>query len=201
MNPKVKIGDRIICFHMEGELGVPPGTKGTVTKIGRDPFEPEGEEIISVEWDNGSRLSLLSTTDYWKLDKERIKEAVSPDAEYSYFKQNPEIFTNFDWKFLRDYLYLVRDAGPVNMFESAPFLISGKESLERYYGEGREDDEDFQKVLEMADQARDKMIQGTLKYMESKGKEIEIDEVNRLFQRMAVKIVQLYVAFSSSRSN
>jgi hypothetical protein len=71
--------------------------------------------------------------------------------------------------------------------------------LERYYGEGREDDEDFQKVLEMADQARDKMIQGTLKYMESKGKEIEIDEVNRLFQKMAVKIVQLYVAFSSSR--
>jgi len=199
MNPKVKIGDRIICYHMEGELGVPPGTKGTVTKIGRDPFESQGEEIISVDWDNGSRLSLLSTTDYWKLDKERIKEAVSPDAEYSYFKQNPEIFTNFDWKFLRDYLYLVREAGPVNMFESAPFLISGKERLERYYGEGREDDEDFQKVLEMADQARDKMIQGTLKYMESKGKEIEIDEVNRLFQKMAVKIVQLYVAFSSSR--
>ena len=199
MNPKVKIGDRIICYHMEGELGVPPGTKGTVKKIGRDPFESQGEEIISVDWDNGSRLSLLSTTDYWKLDKERIKEAVSPGAEYSYFKQNPEIFTNFDWKFLRDYLYLVREAGPVNMFESAPFLISGKERLERYYGEGREDNEDFQKVLEMADQARDKMIQGTLKYMESKGKEIEIDEVNRLFQKMAVKIVQLYVAFSSSR--
>jgi hypothetical protein len=199
MNPKVKIGDRIICYHMEGELGVPPGTKGTVKKIGRDPFESQGEEIISVDWDNGSRLSLLSTTDYWKLDKERIKESVNPGAEYSYFKQNPEIFTNFDWKFLRDYLYLVREAGPVNMFESAPFLISGKERLERYYGEGREDNEDFQKVLEMADQARDKMIQGTLKYMESKGKEIEIDEVNRLFQKMAVKIVQLYVAFSSSR--
>jgi hypothetical protein len=82
------------------------------------------------------------------------------------------------------------------MFEASPFLFSGKEWIDRYYGEGREDDEDFQKMLEKADDAKNKMIQGTLKYMGSKGKEIEIEEVNRILRRMAQKMVQLYVTFN-----
>jgi len=32
--------------------------------------------------------------------------------------------------------------------------------------------------------------------MESKGKEIEIEEVNRILRRMAQKMVQLYVTFN-----
>jgi hypothetical protein len=181
---------------MEGELSVPPGTLGTVIRVTRDPFESNDEKIINVDWDNKSQLALLSSQDTWKLAKEKIKEAVQPGPEYEYFRQNPEIFVNYDWRFLRDYLYLVRNAGPVNMFESSPFLFSGKEWIERYHGEGREDDEDFQKMLEKADDAKNKMIQGTLKYMESKGKEIEIEEVNRILRRMAQKMVQLYVTFS-----
>jgi hypothetical protein len=196
INPEVKKGDRIICYHMESELSVPPGTKGTVLRVSRDPFESNDEKIVEVKWDNGSRLSLLSSQDIWKLDKKNIKEAVQTPPEYDYFKQNPEIFVNYDWRFLRNYLYLVRNAGPVNMFESSPFLFSGKEWIERYYGEDNEDNEDFQKMLEKADDAKNKMIQGTLKYMESKGKDIEIEEVNRILRRMAQKMVQLYVTFS-----
>ena len=196
INPEVKKGDRIICYHMESELSVPPGTKGTVLRVSRDPFESNDEKIVEVKWDNGSKLSLLSSQDIWKLDKKNIKEAVQTPPEYDYFKQNPEIFVNYDWRFLRNYLYLVRNAGPVNMFESSPFLFSGKEWIERYYGEDNEDNEDFQKMLEKADDAKNKMIQGTLKYMESKGKEIEIEEVNRILRRMAQKMVQLYVTFS-----
>ena len=67
LNPKLKVGDRVVCYHMDGETGVPPGTEGTVTKVQKDPFEPnEDDLIISVDWDNGSTLSLLSTTDAWK---------------------------------------------------------------------------------------------------------------------------------------
>lgn len=196
INPEVKTGDRIICYHMESELSVPPGTKGTVLRVSRDPFESNDEKIVEVKWDNGSKLSLLSSQDIWKLDKKNIKEAVQAPPEYDYFKQNPEIFVNYDWRFLKKYLYLLRDTGLVNMFEASPFLFSGKEWIDRYYGEGREDDEDFQKMLEKADDAKNKMIQGTLKYMESKGKEIEIEEVNRILRRMAQKMVQLYVTFS-----
>jgi hypothetical protein len=67
LNPQLKVGDKIICYHMEGELGVPPGTSGKVTSITKDPFEFDSDEqIIGVEWENGSKLSMISSTDAWK---------------------------------------------------------------------------------------------------------------------------------------
>lgn len=198
LNPKLKIGDRVVCYHMDGETVVPPGTEGTVTKVQRDPFEPnEDDLIISVNWDNNSRLSLVSSTDAWKLSRKQIGEAKTNTLsnEYNFFADNPEIFENFDWKFLRDYLSKVRKAGPVNMFQSGPFLYSGKKWIDRYYGETLEDNEDFQDVLDNAEEAKDKMVQGTIKWMESQGIEIELDKVNRTIGKLATKIVQLYMTF------
>ena len=81
------------------------------------------------------------------------------------------------------------------MLQSQPFLYSGKEWIDRYYGEDQEDNEDFQEVLEMADKAKNKMIQGVLKYMESKDIEIELDKVNRLIGQFSSKILNLYISF------
>ena len=92
-------------------------------------------------------------------------------------------------------MYLVRNAGPVNMFESAPFLYSGKEWIERYYGEDEEDNDAFQEILEMADESKNKMIQGVMKYMDSKDMEIELEKVNRLMRKFSVDILQLYMSF------
>ena len=196
LNPRLKEGDRVICYHMDGETGVPPGTKGTVTRIGRDPFEPNGDElIIEVNWDNGSTLALVSVTDAWKKPKEKIQESTG-SVTYDYFKENPEIFENFDWRFLRDFLYKLRDSGVVNMFQSSPFLYSGKQWIDRNHGENQEDNESFQEVLEMADESKHKMIQGLFKYMESKN--IDMDDmgmVNRLIEKFASKIVNLYISF------
>ena len=194
INPKLVTGDRIMCLHMDGETSVPMGTTGTVTKVGRDPFEDDGE-IIVVDWDNGSTLSLISTTDSWvKVSQETLEEQTG-SSEYDYYSENPEIFDNFDWRFLREFLTKLRDASPVNMLQAQPFLYSGREWIDRYYGEGREDNDDFQEVLDMADEAKDKMIQGVLKYMESEGIEIELDKVNRLIGKFASKILQLYISF------
>jgi hypothetical protein len=199
INPKLKVGDRIVCYHMDGEYArVPPYTEGTVTKIQRDPFEPnENDLIISVDWDNGSKLALVSATDSWILSKNQIGEAKTNTLsnEYNFFADNPEIFENFDWKFLRNYLSKVRKASPVNMFQSGPFLYSGKKWIDRYYGEDLEDNEDFQDVLSNAEEAKDKMVHGTIKWMESQGMEIELDAVNRTIGRLATKIVQLYMTF------
>ena len=196
LNPRLKEGDRVICYHMDGETGVPPGTEGTVTRIGRDPFEPNGDElIIEVNWDNGSTLALVSVTDAWKKPKEKIQESTG-SVTYDYFKENPEIFENFDWRFLRDFLYKLRDSGVVNMFQSSPFLYSGKQWIDRYHGENQEDNESFQEVLEMADESKDKMIQGLMKYMESENMDIDdIGKVNRLIEKIASKIVNLYISF------
>ena len=48
----------------------------------------------------------------------------------------------------------------------------------------------------MADKAKDKMIQGTLNYMESKNMEIELNSVNKVIKRLAQKILQFYISFS-----
>ena len=194
LNPKLTKGDRIMCLHMEGETSVPMGTTGTVVNIGMDPFERDNE-LIQVRWDNGSSLALVSASDTWvKIAQETLEEQAGT-SEYDYFSKNPEIFDNFDWRFLREFLKKLRNASPVNMLQSQPFLYSGREWIDRYYGEDQEDNEDFQEVLEMADESKNKMIQGVLKYMESEGIEIELDKVNRLIRQFASKILQLYISF------
>ena len=201
LNPELKVGDRIMCFHMEGETGVPPGTLGTVTRISRDPFESENDSLITVKWDNGSTLALITSTDAWKLAPKEIKEQVTGSPEYDFFSKNPEVFENFDYKFLKKFLQKVRDSGVINMFQSAPFLYSGKEWIDRYHGEHEEDNEEFQEVLEMADEAKNKMIQGLLKYMESKNIDADdMDRINHLMRKFAMKINQLYVTFPLSNN-
>jgi hypothetical protein len=83
------------------------------------------------------------------------------------------------------------------MFQSAAFLYSGREWIDRYYGENEEDNESFQELLDMAEECRNKMIQGLMKYMESKNMELDdMSRVNSLLKRLADKIVQLYIAFA-----
>ena len=195
LNPKVSVGDKVMCLHMDGETEIPPMTTGIVRDVVRDPFEVDGE-LITVNWDNGSTLALVSITDSWiKVPNEQKIEEQTLSPEYDYFSKNPEIFENFDWRFLRKFLTKLRDASPVNMLQSQPFLYSGKEWIDRYYGEDQEDNEDFQEVLEMADKAKNKMIQGVLKYMESNDIEIELDKVNRLISQFSSKILNLYISF------
>ena len=194
LNPKLQIGDKVRCLHMDGETSVTPMTLGTVTRITRDPFETDAE-IINVDWDNGSTLSLLSVTDTWIKVKEKPLQEQVGDPIFNYYRENPEVFENFDYRFLNQYLRKLRESSVENMLAVQPFLYSGKEWIDRYYGEDQENNQPFQEVLEMADEARDKMIQGVLSYMKSKGDEIEISKVNRLMQNFASKILKLYIAF------
>jgi hypothetical protein len=74
LNPPVEPGDKIICYHMDGETGVPAGTFGIVKRVSRDPFETDNDgQIIDVNWENGSKLSLLTTTDAWKKVVDKIQ--------------------------------------------------------------------------------------------------------------------------------
>jgi hypothetical protein len=197
LNPELKVGDMIMCFHMEGETGVPPGTMGIVTGISRDPFESENDKLINVDWDNGSNLALISSTDAWKKVSKEITEANTGDRHYDFFSKNPEIFENFDWRFFREFLNKLRDSSVTNMFQSGPFLYSGKEWIDRYHGEHQEDNESFQDVLEMAEESKNKMVQGIIKYMTSKNLDLDdMSKVNHYASKFANKIVQLYMTFA-----
>jgi hypothetical protein len=192
-NPILKIGDRIKLLHMDGETSISPLTKGTVKDIQNDPFE-DGEYIVSVSWDSGSTLSLLSGHDVYKKISEEINES-SGESLHKFIGENRDIINNFDWRFLRDYLQKVRDSGVVNMFESAPFLYMGKGMIDRFHGLNQEENEDFQEVLEMADDAKMKLIQGAVQILEKAGKEIDVPAVERIMKKSAVKLVGLYITF------
>lgn len=194
LNPPLEVGDKVICYHMENETSVPPGTVGTVTKIQRDPFEDEGD-IISVDWENGSTLALVSVTDAWKKLKEKTIEEQTGSKEYDFYQKNSDIFDNFDWKFFRKYMDKVRETGVVNVFAAAPLLYSGKQHIDRYYGENPSNPDEFEELLDMADEARDKMAQGVISWMESNGKEVELNSVNRNLPRLAQKLIQLWMNF------
>jgi len=197
LNPELKVGDKIMCFHMEGETGVPPGTAGIVTSISRDPFESPDDKLINVNWENGSNLALISSTDAWKKVSEKITEASTGDRHYDFFSKNPEIFENFDWRFFREFLNKLRDSSVTNMFQSGPFLYSGKEWIDRYHGENQEDNESFQEVLEIAEESKNKMVQGIIKYMTSKNLDLDdMSKVNHYASKFANKIVQLYMTFA-----
>lgn len=190
INPDLEIGDRIVLYHMEDETSVVPGTQGTVTNITNDPFEP-GTKIISVDWENGSKLSLLSSTDFWK----KIVEDIQEDRHYDFFSKHPEVFEYFDWRFLSNYLEKLRESGITNMFGASPFLYCGRDHIERYYGENPSDEDAFEEVLDLSNMAKDKMIQGTVKWMESNNKEVTVDNVNRYISKMAQKITLMFAQF------
>jgi len=193
LNPELQVGDRIVLYHMDSESSVSPGDEGTVTNIAQDPFESADAKIISVKWDNGGTLSLLSTCDVWKKVSPEINESVEKQAEF--LINNEEIFDSFDWRFLRKFLKMIQSSGIVNMFGAAPLLYAGKEHIDRYYGEGREDEQEFQEVLDNADEAKNKMIDGTIKFMEKNNNPINVDSVNSKIQRLSQKILQIYMIF------
>jgi hypothetical protein len=195
LNPSVSKGDRVMCLHMDGETSVPPMTLGTVIRTAIDPFESDSK-IIAVDWDNGSNLSLLSATDSWVKD---TTTQITEQNEYVFFRNNPEIFENFNWRFFRDYLLKVKKSSVINMLQSAPFLYSGREWIDRYYGENQEDNESFQEVLEMAEESKNELITGIIKYLESNDIDIDFDDMGRFNQyvrKFSNKLLLLYVNFT-----
>jgi hypothetical protein len=81
------------------------------------------------------------------------------------------------------------------MFGSSPLLYAGKSHIERYYGENMEDDENFQEVLDNAEESRNKIIEGVIKYMESNQKDVgDMDLVNQYAKTFSQKLLQLYIS-------
>lgn len=187
---ELQVGDRVMILFMDGEK-FRQGTVGTIMSIIDDPIEKDNK-IASVKWDNGSSLSIMTKYDRWRIVQ---KNNITESRPEKFFRENPEIFENFDYRFFRDYLLKIRESGIVNMFAAAPLLYSGAEHIDRYYGENPPDEEAFQEVLEMANTSKDKMIQGTVKCMESDGKPIELDTVQREIRKYANKIWNFYVNF------
>jgi hypothetical protein len=88
------------------------------------------------------------------------------------------------------------------MFGASPLLYAGKEHIDRYYGEGREDEEEFQAVLEDADESKDKIVQGVISYMIKHNKDLDnMGMVNHYAKNFSQKILGLYITLAGMTGN
>ena len=178
VNPKLKGGDNIILIYMKDPYSpIPGGTKGVVEYISKDPFD-EGEEIISVKWENGRSLSLVSSEDMWIKEKDlkvNIEEQINPQLDS--LIQLKDIFKYSNEKIFFDFLSKIRESGIVNMFESGQFLFSGPQYLKKFLEfeemkSGREYDEDMvDELMDMSQKTRDEFIRMAMKMVEDEGTE------------------------------
>ena len=205
LNPELKIGDSVICLHMDGETSISPGTKGVVKSISK----VFGDIQYGVDWENGSKLDLITSVDAWdtednynqrklrRMNKKDITETSSYEANKVLIK-NIDIFKYFNMKFLQKYLIMVRNSGITNMFGSSPYLYIGREKIEQEMNYKDLEGEEFEEMLENADEAKDEMISGTVKYLESNNKEISIENLKKYLPRLATKVVENYMVLYNS---
>ena len=189
INPELKKGDRIILLHMSGESSVPDGTHGTVYSVDK----VFGDVQYGVEWDNGSKLALLSDTDMWdKEERFKAKKRITEDRD-NFIMNNIELFKYFNIKFLKKYLLMVRESSITNMMGASPYLYMGRERIQHEFKyKDIHNEEAFEEVLDHANQAQAEMINGVINYLNDKGIEENMSSINKYLQRFATKIVQTY---------
>jgi hypothetical protein len=188
MNPKLKVGDRVCLLYMSGEIKMNPGECGVVKSVD-NVF---GDIQYGVKWDNGSSLALLSDTDAWKFEKKQIKEDELDRMNVLY--KNIDVFKFFKMGFLHKYLLLVRKASIVNMFQAPPYLWMGSERIKHEYKyKDINNEEAFDEMVGMSDQAQAEMINGVINYLESEGIEENMNNINKYLKRFATMIVQNYM--------
>ena len=206
INPRLKEGDRIVLIMMPGEDAVSYGDRGTVSKVNH------AHSFIQyfVNWDNASTLALIedigdksTVGDRWMSEedfddlmklKKRKNLGESEEEKMKKFMANVEVFRTFDREFLFKFLEKLRESGIVNMYAAAPYLYMGGGRIygENHYNENK-DEEAFDELVEMADEAKDKMIQGAIKILEKEGKEITVEKVSRVIKKYAGMVLDMWM--------
>ena len=88
---------------------------------------------------------------------------------------------------------MIRESSITNMLAAAPYLYMGRERIEHEFKYKEiHNEEAFEEVLDHADQAQAEMINGIINYLEDKGMDESMENINRYLQRFASKIVQTY---------
>jgi hypothetical protein len=186
-NPKLKRGDTVILLYMDGET-LPPGISGVVTKS----YELFGTEQYDVDWENGSKLSLIAGEDAWKLKptKEQIKE----DDQSDFIANNLDILRLLNMNFFVNYLKILKESGITNMMGSAPYLYTGRERIEHEFKYKHiPNEEAFEELLDKANTSQAYMINGVIDYLNKKGLDENMENINKYVRLFSNKIVNFYI--------
>ena len=189
MNPELKVKDRVVCIIMDGETSVQYKDWGTVTSVN----VVFGVKQYGVNWDNGSKLSLLTDTDIWDTKIPEKKKKITEDYTDDVMAKNIKVFRYYNIKFFKKYLLMIREASFTNMLQAAPYLYTGRERIEHEFKyKDISNEEAFEEVLEHADQSQYEMINGTIRYLEAMNIEETMENINKYVQRNSSAIIKIY---------
>lgn len=206
INPRLKEEDRIVLIMMPGETALSYGDRGTVSRVNN------AHSFIQyfVNWDNGSSLAMIedigdesNVGDRWMKEddfddlmklKKRKNLGESEEEKMKKFMANVEVFRTFDREFLFTFLNKLRESGIVNMYAAAPYLYMGGGRIysENHFNENKDEDA-FEELVEMADEAKDKMVQGAIKILQKEGKEISVEKVSRVVKKYAGMVLDMWM--------
>jgi 23S rRNA U2552 (ribose-2'-O)-methylase RlmE/FtsJ len=69
----------------------------------------------------------------------------------------------------------------------------GRDRMEHMFAYQDIDSEICEEVLEMANMAQHEMVSGVIKVLESEGKEVELNKINRYLQKYSQKVLDSYM--------
>ena len=201
LNPKLEPGDRIVLLHMDDPYSaVRMGTKGTVLKIVRVPFDMGYQ--YNVKWDDGSVLDLLPEADSWVLatDVKSKKNLTTEEfgQELKTLSKHKDIIKNMDYRPVLDYLRLVQKSGLVNMLQARVFLMSDSKNLHKLIYKFDGEPEDYPELFENIDEVRDILINETIRIMQEQNMEFDDHTVNRVFQKVCGAVMEMYISLYST---
>ena len=209
-NPELKKGDRIILINMPGE-SLFAWTKGIVEKIEKVPsFGGQEGYQYRISWvdddDNViSTLSLLPNEDSWLLDPEynqnNLNEARITDIDALIKRADwLKLFKRADLKYILEYLELIRQSGVVNMFQSGQFLGQTGYYMRKFFefyalqnNLDENDEELYEKIVEMSDKVRDIMIRAAVMDLSRNNREITTGSAENRLRRLTTEVVKEYM--------
>jgi hypothetical protein len=201
LNPKLEPGDRIVLLHMDDPYSaVRMGTKGTVLKIVRVPFDMGYQ--YNVKWDDGSTLDLLPETDSWILatDVKSKKNLTTEEfsQELKTLSKHKDIIKNMDYRPVLDYLKMVQKSGLVNMLQAMPFLMTDSHDLHKLIYKFDGEPDDYPELFENVDNVKQILVSETIRIMEENNMEFNDTTINRVFQKVCKAVMEMYVSLYST---
>lgn len=126
-------------------------------------------------------------------EEENDDELNESDSPFERYERLMPVMSSKNFKPAYIFLEKLRESGVINMFESIPFIWSGSDYLENYIRFKQFEVEDLDDLLSAADDSRLAMVGLTIEYLESKGQEPTLENMNKVLKEVGKKVFEFFM--------
>lgn len=131
--------------------------------------------------------------DFDSEKEENNDELNESDSPFEKYERLLPIMNSKNFKPIYIFLEKLRESGVMNMFESIPYIWSGSDYLENYIRFKQIEVEDLDDLLSAADDSRLAMVSLTIEYLESKGEEPTLENMNKVLKEVGKKVFEYFM--------